>query len=282
MAAVPVAVPVGVPVAPQMQNPYAVLDSLPAVFIKQQISLTEVLTGCEMKNKYKVYAANPETMEKIPERDALFRCIESSSCFQRQCCGPHREFTLETFMRHPTNPEEGKGPLLTTSFRPFKCCEFLCFNRPEMFVKGADGRQIGHVYAPFTCCTFDVDIGQASSKRLDQGEINKDAMAATPSNWPYKVTATCCQPGVWCQCPCGDCKRIVFEVKDATGQLVGEVQKVFAGCCKEAMEVSNFAVRFPAGSTWFQKASFINAVVLMDFLWFEEKQNNNGGGGGGF
>jgi len=205
--------------------------------------------------------------------------VENSSCFQRQCCGPSREFTLDTFMRHPTNPEEGMGPLLTSSFRPFKCCEFMCFNRPEMFVKGADGRQIGHVYNPFTCCSMDVDVEPPVDTRLDLGEVNKEATVAGASAWPYKISATCCQIGVWCQCPCGDCRIISFDVLDQSGAVVGEVQKVFAGCCKEAVDVSNFAVRFPAGATWFQKATMINTVILMDFLWFERQNNNNNNGG---
>jgi len=177
-------------------------------------------------------------------------------------------------MRHPTESEEGRGPLVTSAFRPFKCCEVLCFNRPEMFVKGTDGRQIGYITNPFTCCSRDVLVDGPVDKRPDLGPVDKSARATAGSAWPFRVTGACNQPGMWCHLPCGPCKTIHFEIQDTNGIVVGEIQKVYAGCCKEALEVSNFAIRFPAQATWFQKATLINCAVMMDFLWFEEKADN--------
>lgn len=275
MSVIPVGAPVVAPVAGQQLDPRAALDALPAVYIMQDISLTEVLSGCEMRNKYKVYAADPATLEKVPGKDAVFRSVEESSCFQRQCCGSHREFNMDTFVRDLANPEEGRGPTLSQAFRPFKCCEFLCFNRPEVFVKNGTGQQIGYVRSPFTLCSWDVDVAAPDGSRTDQGPL--DPEAAKGDSWPYKITATCCQVGIYCRLPCGPCKRVIFEIKDRSGATVGEIQHVWAGCCKSLVDVDNYAIRFPAGATWYQKATLINAVYLVDFLYFERKQGDASG-----
>lgn len=266
-------VPTAVPVA-QPADPRAALDAMPAVFIKQDVSLMEVLSGCEMKNKYNVYIADPATMDKVPGRDAVFKMKEHSTCFQRQCCGPHREFTMPMFLRDLYNPTEGQGPQISDVFRPFKCCEFLCFNRPELFVQDASGQQIGHVYNPFTCCSFELDVGPASDKRPDKGAIAADAPKAG-AGWPWKLFATCNQLGVYCSCPCEPCKRVIFEIRDQSGTPVGEFHHVFPGCCKDVIEVDNYYIRFPAGATWQQKVTLIYACILADFLWWEKKNNNN-------
>ena len=184
---------------------------------------------------------------------------------------------MDVFMRDAANPEEGVGPLLTNTFRPFKCCEFLCFNRPEMFVKNARGQQVGHVINPFTCFSWDVDVEAPTGDRLDQGEVDPEALKGDA--WPYKVSATCMQPGIYCRLPCGPCKRVIFEIRDRSGTQVGEIQHVWSGCCKSLIDVDNYAIRFPLGATWQQKASLINTVFLLDFLYFERKQDNSGGVG---
>ena len=163
-----------------------------------------------------------------------------SSCFMRQCCGAQREFNLDIYMRDRMNPEEGRGPILSHAFRPFKCCEFVCFNRPEMFVKNASNQHIGHVFNPFTCCSWDVDVSGPAEHRYDNGEVDPEAAKAIAGT-PWKLSATCCQLGIYCRCPCDPCKRVIFEIKDSEDNVVGELQ-----CVARQWRVVAVAVRIAA------------------------------------
>ena len=61
----------------------------------------ECLTGCEQENEYKV--SNSQGIQ-------LFNAKEESGCFQRQCCGPTREFTMLL--------EDSRGKPVITMQRP--------------------------------------------------------------------------------------------------------------------------------------------------------------------
>lgn len=154
---------------------------------------------------------------------------------------------MSIYVRDVENPQEARGPVLTHAFRPFKCCEFLCFNRPEMFIKNSRGLQVGHVRAPFTVCDARVDAGPPAADRVDQGDPDPDALKG--DGWPYTITASCCQAGLYCKLPSGPCKRVLFDIKDRSDETVGELQHVVAGCCKLMVDVDNYAIRFPVGAT---------------------------------
>ena len=216
---------------------------------------------------------------RVCSRNPLFRVREKSGCMQRQCCGPMREFWLETHMRlrsETAASETFKGPLVSSAFRPFKCCTLACLNRPEMFVQSAERRQIGYVRQPFTCLSRDLTVDGPTESRPELGPPDAKARKTTGSAWPFRISAGCCQPGMCCRCGAGSCLTVSFEILDSADMPVGQVKKVFAGCCKELYQVSTFAVRFPAQATWYQKVCLLNAVIMMDFLWFEERPHAAG------
>lgn len=254
-----------------------VLTATQAVFVSQDISILELATGCEMRNKYKIYEADPTTRQK-GDGYPLFRAVEESSCFMRQCCGPHREFSMDVFQRHPTS-ESAPGPMLMQLFRPFKCCEILCFNRPEMHVKDPSGLHIARIYNPFTCCDWKLEIGPpVVSETVPADRVHPQIKSDAKGDVWYTLTAAICQPGMFCTCPCGPCERITFDITDNSGTKVGEVSHVWAGCAKELIaNADNFVVVFPPDATWYQKAALTSSAILMDFLYFERNQNKNNG-----
>lgn len=62
-------------------NYMAALEGANFAFIKQKIELMEVFTGCETKNRYKVFIRYPDGRTLY-----LFKAKEDSGCCERQCC----------------------------------------------------------------------------------------------------------------------------------------------------------------------------------------------------
>ena len=96
----------------------------------------------------------------------------------------------------------------------------------------------------------------------------------------YTVHGTVCQPGVFCFCPCGECARVRFRIYDASDteltRPVGEVARVFPGCCKAmATEADTFTVTFPTDGSPVKRASLISAVILMNYLFYDRRNDNN-------
>lgn len=57
------------------------LEKADFAFIKQKVELLEVMTGCETKNRYKVFVRYPDGSNLY-----LFKAKEDSDCCSRQCC----------------------------------------------------------------------------------------------------------------------------------------------------------------------------------------------------
>ena len=57
------------------------LENAEFAFIKQKVEILEILTGCETKNRYKVYVRYPNGSYYY-----LFKAKEDSDCCERQCC----------------------------------------------------------------------------------------------------------------------------------------------------------------------------------------------------
>lgn len=247
-------------------TPMDILDATPAVFISQNISITELVTGCEMRNKYDIVEADPATRQRGTGYP-IFKALESSTCCQRQCCGPMREFNMAFFQPHPTE-EKGQGPLLMNIHRPFKCCSApggccrAC--QTEIHVMDPAGTRIGHTINKCSCCSMVVDAGPPTTPAGDLSEP-----------W-YTISGAICQIGNLCRCPCGACKRIVFNILDGrSGAVVGEICHVWAGCVKEMVEADNYTIVFPEKATAEQKCSLIATTIMLDFLYFERKQGNH-------
>jgi hypothetical protein len=65
-----------------IKDPFTILSETDSVVIKQEINIFEILTGCEVKNRYDVYVTyNGMTIR-------LFRCKEQSGWCMRNCCHP--------------------------------------------------------------------------------------------------------------------------------------------------------------------------------------------------
>jgi hypothetical protein len=93
----------------------------------------------------------------------------------------------------------------------------------------------------------------------------------------YRIVGSCCQPGKICRCPCAPCDQIVYNVFAAGGggEPIGAIKKVWAGCGKELLtDADTFTLQFPPTLPPQHKGIFLGALILMDFLYFEDKDKN--------
>ena len=78
--------------------------------------------------------------------------------------------------------------------------------------------------------------------------------------------------------PCPPCNEIVFNIYPAggTGDPIGSIKKVFAGCGREALtEADTFTIQFPATATAVQRGNLLAAVMMVDFMYFETSKSSS-------
>lgn len=249
---------------PNMQNPNMVPAFIPhkqkimqlsGVFIKQDFSLMEVIGGCEVENKYKIYAKKPGKTKKTGKK--LYKAKEKSGCLSRNClsgaCRP-----MDIKIKNMTNLEDDP-----TSLRIHKpcTCTYLCLNRPTIFVDySEDGQEtnIGKIVDIFNCCNYDFSIYDSNGEKM------------------FRITADCCQCGIWCKgCGgCGPCEKVDFKVLDKNGKEISKIQKKNKDCLKSMLtDADNFGVDFTPNMTWEERSLLMCAALFIDYMMFEEKGN---------
>lgn len=200
---------------------------------------------------------------------------EKSECVERQCCGPNRSFTLSVDPMTGGVRQAAPEHSAVTADRPFKCT-FLCFQRPVIHIK-VGGLHVARVFSPFSCCSTIMQILPPDAAEVGEANIHPSMKEHLKSRTVdetvpfYTLEASCCQ----IVCPCGPCKRYVFDITDESGAKVGEMAKIWSGCFKECIgDSDNFTLEFPEGCPPVLKVAMTVSVVLADMLLFEDKDNN--------
>jgi hypothetical protein len=69
----------------------------------------------------------------------------------------------------------------------------------------------------------------------------------------------------------------VYDGADsAKATPIGEVARVFPGCCQSAFtEADNFTLAFPPAADPLKRSSLVAAVLLLNYIAFENKKKNN-------
>ena len=108
------------------------LKEISRAFIKQVPQISEIF-GSEIENIYKIYNYHEYKGKKKPDKaQKLFKCIETSTNCQRQCCSPAcREFTLDINSYHTIDSKKILKSFIKI-LRPFTC-NTIC-DRPSMIL----------------------------------------------------------------------------------------------------------------------------------------------------
>jgi len=226
------------------------LRNIPGVWVFQQFKVEEML-GWEAGNTYNIFTkTGPGKADVGPQ---LFRVLEKSGCFERQCWGPGRELTLNMHAFDPMRPQGPYNGVPLAMFHKEFHCQGCCCDclRPKFQVHDGSGAITGRVHDPFKCCIADNRVFDASGNQV------------------YLVSGAILQTG--CCCPC--LADFTFDVKDMTGQHVGSMGKAFRGCAELLVQCNKFWVDFPATATPQEKALLIGSLFCLDFEYFEIKKN---------
>ena len=241
-------------------------DGMSGVFIKQKINLMELVTGCDMPNRYQVFGMKDGQKVGHPQ----FEYIERSGCCSRMClpadCRPLKMTVTSEQYGALTNQEP---EVVLEINRPCKCTCY-CFNRQEMQVswveKGAGGKYLGKIVDPWDCCNFYFHIRDEEDKTI------------------YKIRGKCCQLGIQCShYPYTPCQTVNFEIlAGETDEVVGTLVKTGKGYCASfwADEYNNFKIDFPPKANWKEKALITTAAVFIDFMMFEKGDQKKGAAAG--
>ena len=227
---------------------------LEGIFVKQKIDLMEMLSGCEMENKYLVYRKEPGKVKKMGGK--LYKCKEKSGCYTRQClsndCRPLK-IQIENL---GSNDNYDKECMVVE--RPCTCT-FLCFNRPYSkiyYTEDGSNQYIGKISDPWDCCNYSFSVYDKHDKKA------------------FSIFTTCCQCAMCCKgCPCEPCERVTFQVFDPAGTLVTTIEKKNKNCIQNALtDADNFGMDFPSNFDWETRSLFLVAMMFIDFMMFEEKK----------
>ncbi len=139
-----------------------------------------------------------------------------------------------------------------------------------ILVLALDQRPVIKAVRPFRFFFHEISVFDASNDRL-LGTIKrrfsilrrKYSVIAPNGNEIYQLFGPILHP--W-----------TFEILDESGEY-GKITKEWSGLLKEGFtDADNFGVIFPADWPVQQKALFMGAVFLIDFVHFEDKSGGNG------
>jgi len=213
------------------------LSRLSKVELKQKIHMCEVMSGCEIANKFWI---------NTPEGETIYYCRENSSLGDRLCCGNIRPMTITI--------EDDQGKPIVEIERPLKCmgcCCSCCYPTctQEMSVR-VEGQDVGKVEEIPTWWNQVINVYDNSGNKI------------------YKIRGGSCF--TFC------CNDIPFQILDLDGNEVGSITKMWKGFCKEAFtDADTFKLDFGDNMELYHKVLILGATFLLDFMFFEKQDNNN-------
>lgn len=208
------------------------LAQLDQVLIQQIISLCELFSGWEVKNKY---------ILKNSMGQEFLSAKEDNDCCSRQCCGNIRAFEM------PFVDNSGAEVLrISRPLRCNSCCTPCCNQEMEIF---SYGQLLGSMHQEWN---FWIPMGTTYSIKNASGDS------------VFKIVAPCCP------CSCGS--DVVFEVIGSEGSLGSIRRTWKGCCTECFTDADNFCVTFDLHLDVRYKALILGAAFLIDFIYFEKNQ----------
>ena len=230
------------------------LSEVDTILVRQEVEHFEAMSGIETENSYVVLGAAAQR--------AKFRmlAIEQSGVLARLVCGSRRPFTMKLVAA----PLEAHGASARAGFgsmgidpRLRGAAPLLVLERPlrlvrqEVVVRDGAGERLGRVRQECRVVARDFTV-------LDAGD----------------------EPVMLIHCGFGLANLITprwtFTLLGLDGEPVGEIRKQWSGLLQEAFtDADNFGVALPAELPSTSKALVLAAVILIDYLYFEDNELQN-------
>ena len=224
--------------------------------IKQQLELTEVLTGIETANHYVLL--NEKNQQ-------IYVAAEQSDCLLRCCCGASRAFDMLLI--------DNQRVEVARLSRRYRCCGAgWCSCWPRCCLQRVDVTRSGQLLAVVT-----QDPRPCSSSFSVRTATGPTAV---------RVRRGCCRCAVsvpCCGCCCPGCREVAFTISaEEDGRQLGTVTKKWGGVTREALtDADSFLVEMQRDLDVSLKAGLLGTVFLIDFMFFEDNDAVKKTGGRG-
>lgn len=241
-------------------NIFQTLEGRDSIYIQQMGTgreCVEMLTGCEISNRFEIKAA----YDSAP----FFKLVEDSNCIVRQLCKKIYPFDMNLILPD----DESKTPQIVYR-REFHCTNVTCLF-PCCWMC--------NVCASDVCCGTQVlEIFDSQDHIL--GRIKEEPRAwcgltnygyYDPADEPkFLCTVTICE---MCKMCC--CEDVVFEcTRYGTDKVVGTLtRKCICTCVNVATDKDHFELQyFPdANLNAMEKFSLMSMVLLVKYMHFEQE-----------
>jgi hypothetical protein len=242
-------------------NIFQCLEERDSIYIQQMGTgreCIEVMTGCEMSNRFEIKA----DYDSVP----FFKLAEDSNCIVRQCCKGIYPFDMNLTLPNDTSEE----PQIIYH-RDFHCsnvkclcpcgwmCNFFaydcCFGRQVLDIMSRDRQLLGRVKEePRAWCGV---TNWGYYDELDQGK--------------FMCTITVCE---MCKICC--CQDVVFDcTRYGDEEVVATLtRKCVCTAVNVATEKDHFQMDFnaSAGLNAMEKFSLMSIVILVKYMHFEQQE----------
>lgn len=238
------------------------------IYMKQRYEKMEELIACEYPNIYYVYE-RLENGQKGYTSELKFK--DSSDCCDRLYTSGCKQYRMNVYYQYKDNRTDkmvqGAKAMVCKRSCKFAC---MCFGRRDMTIQlGAKATSpiIGKINELWDPLNYRYRL-------YTRGEDGKDKHC-------FNVLGQIFQCYFWCCCNCEMCKEVDFEIQDPeTSERVGTMLRVgrLSRCIlfkkKKTMlkddVTDTYIIKWPASTTWQQRAVLMNAGAFIDYLLFEE------------
>lgn len=279
----------GAPPPQQMQfqgPPHNFLANQEAILVRQRTNVLGDMFGCcNRNNRYDISYTSAQlatrephmTDEEYVQQPRFAYIQEQTTCCCRAFCQSARETRLGVY----ANEQIGQlqGDQLAPGFfmkieRPFKCTMIFCClmcNPPEANFQGQRGEPIGSALCDWRCFPFLCMGEQYIAVRDSAQNVKYYLRAVNPTlcNGCRNCLAPTCFNPVW-----------VGDILDGSGTtVVGTWRNVFPGCkgIRCLLNMANYAMVFPQGSSPEDKANLLGALMLAEFVIHEKSPEEQQG-----
>ena len=212
--------------------------------------------GCckvETQNTYYVSRYNSDEILMVGQESSNWLCRNPCLCCDCICWCCHSRCGKRRYFRMPVTvyPDQEGGRALFILERPYRtdCCPGLL---QSITVRSATEAVIGTVQQTVHCRWNCVPA------------CEKFAVMDAAGNTIFEIRAPCILT-TFC------CTQATFSILNMDGDAVGEIAKIPAPVTKEAFTDSDrFKIRFPKDINAEMKATLIGALVLFDYIYYEE------------
>lgn len=249
------------------------LKALKKIYVQQRMDLLEILTGFDVANTYDVYLDKNSKAAKA--RWLLAK--EQSSCFQRLCCAPCREFDVFVGLPYGNAQQNAIQELTEGTSRHVL---------PMM-----------RIHRDFTFCCQEWDVYDHKNVHIAHGKADLCNLCYyCPSRFTMTYGAGVPRAGeefmrvkgpcmCWIECvrhfPCRD--PFVFEAEAEGRGSLGKVKNKANGWCKQCfLNTDDYTVRFEPAADEIDRGALVGLTFLLDFVHFGLKQGNKNTRMGGF